>query len=173
MKRRKIKDRLDKAIRSSASGGCFLYCDRDYFNIIPLKRSENTVLAVHDDDFAIDGYLIIPIDGIESFRLKTDEYNRIMNAEGINRDIPVPDICLDTMRAACESIYMKDEFISIYRSDGRFYIGKIVRVGKHSIRFRGYDADGIWLEPVKIPVREIGVIVCGDRYTDVFSKYVR
>ena len=172
MKKKEIIKQLDKSAETALSGNCCLDCDRDYYNLIVLKRSNNIVLAAHDDDFAIDGYLIFSLDKVKSFCVKTDIYNRIMRQEKISTDIFMPDIDCEDMRAVCESIFLHEKFISLYRSDGRFYIGKLLRVKKHSVIFRGYDADGIWLEPVKIPFDDIGVISYGDRYTEIFSKYV-
>lgn len=172
MKKKEIIKQLDKSAEGCLSGNCYLDCDNDYYNLIILKRNNNIVLAAHDDDFAIDGYLIFSLDKVKSFSVKTDIYNRIMMQEMISTDIFVPDIDCEDMHSVCESIFMKDKFISLYRSDGSFYIGKLLRVKKHSIIFRGYDADGVWLEPVKISFDDIGVIRYGDRYTEIFSKYV-
>lgn len=52
-----------------------------------------------------------------------------------------------------------------------FYIGIVWKAGKNSVVFRPFDADGVWLDKVKIPYKKITAVVFGNRYSKAFEDY--
>lgn len=62
---------------------------------------------------------------------------------------------------------------SLNDDECEFAIGKIVKVLKTKVIFKGFDADGVWQEDFyEIPYSQITSVTFASRYVDVFSKYV-
>ncbi|MEL6638798.1 MAG: hypothetical protein AAFW73_12960 [Bacteroidota bacterium] len=53
-------------------------------------------------------------------------------------------------------------------------IGRILQAKKKKLYFRYFNAQGRWdQEPIVVKYRKITQLNVNDRYTDIFSKYLR
>ncbi|WP_173386960.1 hypothetical protein [Ruminococcus flavefaciens] len=168
----KYYKRIGKAIEKCNSINCYLKHDDTYFNIIPLCRNDTFVLAANDNDFLINGFMIIPIKNIRQVDSKGKKYNEIIHKESITDEIKVPEIDMDSYASIFTYFFNEHTAISMDTVDG-FYIGNVEDIGKKYIRFSYFDARGKRYKPVKITYDDILVIYLKDRYTEVFSKYVK
>lgn len=161
---------MDKAIEKRRCVNCTMKHEDVYFNFIPLCRSDDFVLAAHDPDFSLDGYIIFPLENVSRVEIKEGIYNEIMQREGISANIDIPRIELRSYRGFFETFLEYGTPVSLDTKDG-YFIGNVVKAGNKNVRFSHFNADGKRLDPVKISYDDIYVIYFGNRYTEMFSKY--
>jgi hypothetical protein len=170
LKTSKIDKILTGAIGKRLCVNCTMMHEDSYFNLVPLCRNGSIVLAAHDPDFGIDGYLVFSVEEIAHIEPKSGLYNEIMRKEGILPDIAIPQIDMESYCSLFGSFLAYGNPVSMYTKNG-YYIGNVIKVGKNSVGFTHFDADGKRQETVKIPYDEIYIVSFGDRYTEMFSKY--
>ena len=59
-----------------------------------------------------------------------------------------------------------------YDTNGFFYIGTIIKAGKNKLTIKPFDADGIWLEEMKIPYEDITSVSFDTRYINNWRMYL-
>ncbi len=142
--------------------------------------SEHFVLMHHVNDFAIDGYLIFPIQSIKKVRLNNNDkyYGKIMQGEGLINKIEnkhKPD--LSSWANVFKSIKRTGLNVIVENEDpgdDTFNIGPITKVTEDAVYIRYFDAQGFFKENSdKITWNYITLIQFDDLYTNTFSKYVR
>ena len=171
MTQKKIPDILSKGAKSSLSVNVYFNRDKYYYNLIPLKICGDMVLAARDSDFLLDGYLIFPLSAVEKANKKGKKYNEILAKEGINKNIPVPEIDISSVSSVCSHFAKSGETVSVETIGGEYYLGRIIKAGKKSMVFAWFDARGKWYDPVKIKYRELWLLSYKGRYGEIFARY--
>lgn len=171
MTQKKILKVLAKGAKSSLSVNVYFRRDDYYYNLIPLKINGDMILAARDSDFLIDGYLIFPLSAVEKADKKGKKYNEILAREGINKNIPVPEIDISSVSSVCSHFAKSGETVSVETIGGEYYLGRIIKAGKKSMVFAWFDARGKWYEPVKIRYRELWLLSYKGRYGEIFARY--
>ncbi|MBQ3161875.1 MAG: hypothetical protein IJC04_07095 [Oscillospiraceae bacterium] len=177
MDRNTLINTLNKIAISKSCAGFYFSFDNYSYNLIPLKVSNKLLLAAHDYDFLINGYKIARLKHIEKVDDKSGKYNEILELEGINKGIDVPEISIENMRSVCKHFLDKQQYISLeFESknyEWNFAIGKIVKLTDKHIYFTHFDSMGNWKKKLlKIKYSDIFIIHFCDRYTETFSKHV-
>ena len=149
-----------------------------YVNYCRLKVNEEFFLGAKEDDFQLNGFKICPVERVKKADVRDDKCLDINICEGVVDALHIPKVNISGWKQIFRSIKDMNKYVMIIVDDEkcyaeRLYIGSIVRIKKHSILLRHFDADGIWQdEPVKIRFKDIQSVEFGSRYVDVFSKYI-
>lgn len=149
-----------------------------YCHYFPLAASERLFLAAKFDDFLVDGFSIRRFRDMTRMEFNEDKRNEIIDAEGIYDAIKVPDVELEDWHSVFLSLQTMGRNIIVEREsrdedEELFFIGRIERVLKNKVLFRGFDADGVWdEEPEVIPFSQITTVTFDSRYVNTFSRYV-
>ena len=173
-----MKELMKQAIDPHKICRVFLNYDVNYFYYFPLTVGERLFLGVEEDDFIIDGYSIRRFRDVVKVEIKDDKCLEIVNAEGILENLVIPDVDITDWNTSIASLQKLGKNIIIKKDslsgqEAEFFIGKIVKVMKKKVLFRGFDADGIWDDDLtEIPFSKITSITFGSRYVEVFSKYL-
>ena len=186
-RKKKAVNRFDNLLKSNISRKNLVLLEREFdsgaadlYGFL-LRVTEGFILVHEFDDFELNGYAIIRQDQFESIRSsKNDRARRkIMNREGtLEIDLGIPyEVVLDSWASIFTSLKAQQLSVIIECEDKKnaaFTIGPIVAVNKKSVSIRHFDAAGILAEtPTKILYRDITIIRFDDRYTNVYSKYLR
>jgi len=149
-----------------------------YCHSFPLAMSERLFLAARFDDFLVDGFSIRRFRDMKKIVFNDDKRNDIIEEEGIYDGITVPDVDVENWHSVFLSLQAMGENIIVEREsrdedEELYFIGRIEKVLRNKVLFRGFDADGIWdEEPEAIPFSQITTVKFDSRYVNTFSKYV-
>jgi hypothetical protein len=142
--------------------------------------SDNFVLLQETDDFDVDGYAIFPIETIPEILYSNNDkyYDKIMNLEGIIDSIQNKHkIDLTSWVTVMQSIKKLGFNVIVENEDpddDSFDIGPITKISKSSVYVRYFNPQGFLDEKAtKINWNLITVVKFDDRYTNIFSKYLR
>lgn len=142
--------------------------------------SDNFVLLQETDDFEVDGYAIFPIETIREILYSNNDkyYDKIMNLEGIIDSIQNKHkIDLTSWVTVMQSIKKLGFNVIVENEDpddDSFDIGPITKISKSSVYVRYFNPQGFLDEKAtKINWNLITVVKFDDRYTNIFSKYLR
>ena len=173
MKKSKIIKRLSECVISHALCGVeFKNCESYFENYFPLKVNENFFLGAIEDDFQLDGFRIWPISKISKAKVRKGKRLDIEISEGIVDQLYTPKVNISGWKQIFRSLKDLNRYVMI-ETDDFMYVGSIIRIKKHSVIIKHFDAEGVWQEePVKIRFDEIQSVTFGSRYVEVFSKYV-
>jgi hypothetical protein len=151
-----------------------------YYNFsVFLSMGKGLLLGLNEDDFIFDGYSIVRFRDINEIELKGDFYEEMLRREGLFDNIETPNIRLDSWRTVFEDLQKIGKHIivekeSIDDDDSEFAIGVIDCVYNNFMRFKHYDANGIWEDsPLIITYSKVTTVTFGSRYVEMFSKYVQ
>lgn len=145
----------------------------------PLITSDKLFLSVNESDFSIDGFSVRRFCDIKKVEAKNDTYVDIIKREGLLDNIKVPKIDITDWYRVFLSLFKLNiniivEKESLNDNECEFAIGKIIKVFKTKVIFKGFDADGIWQdENYEIPYSQITSISFSTRYINTFSKYLQ
>lgn len=178
MKKSEIKEIVRSAIEPKKLCRMFFRYDANYFYYFPFQASDKLFLGAEEDDFIIDGFSVRRFCDLTKVQTKNDKCVEILEAEKILDGISAPEldltdwhstfICLEQLG---KNIIVEKE--SIDPEESEFAIGRIEKVLKNKVRFRHFDADGIWEEEFReIPFSQITSVTFGSRYVEIFSKYI-
>ena len=138
------------------------------------------VLVQNVTDFSSDGYKVLRIGDISRIeRGGSDKvYERILRSEGIVTEIAAPfKINLSNWRSAIGAINGQSRNMTIEDEnpdDELFLIGRVTRLSLQSLSIRPFDPLARWeLSDRVIPYSRITAVTFDDRYTTLYSKYVR
>ena len=178
MKKKKIRKRIEKAVKSKRI--CRIYTEYDPeepFRFLPLAISEGLVYMIKDGDPAAYGYSVRSLDVIEKVRIedggvdsvsKEEEYEGKKAPELDITDWPSVFRTLgkygNVAIVECERLAKKNE---------RYAIGKIEKVGRKQVTIRYYGPDAAWENKRwKIPYENVTWVTTSSRYTEVLDRYV-
>lgn len=178
MKKIEIIELINMAVKSKEMCRIFFKYNYYYSYHFPLITSEKLFLSANEDDFIIDGFTVRRFCDIKKLEIKNDKCVEIIKCEGVLDVIKVPEIDItdwyNTFLSLSKlNINIIVEKESLNDDECEFAIGKIVKVLKTKVIFKGFDADGVWQEDFyEIPYSQITSVSFASRYIDVFSKYV-
>ncbi len=178
MKKIEIIELINMAVKSKEMCRIFFKYNYYYSYHFPLITSEKLFLSANEDDFIVDGFTIRRFSDIKKLEIKNDKCVEIIKCEGVLDDIKVPEIDItdwyNTFLSLSKlNINIIVEKESLDDNECEFAIGKIVKVLKTKVIFKGFDADGVWQEDFyEIPYSQITSVTFASRYVDIFSKYV-
>lgn len=178
MQKAVIKTLVEQAARDSNIANVFMKYNENYYNLIPLKASDQLFLAINEDDFIFDGFRVSRFRDVTSLHIKNDKCNEIIKKEGLFQSLTIPEIELDNWESVFISLQTigKNIIVQYETPEGtedNFTIGKIDRVYKSCLYIYHFDADGIWeREPYRIPFQEVTSVTFESRYISVFTKHI-
>ena len=178
MTKKTIKELMDEAASNLKIANVYMSYNENYYNLIPLKASNQLFLAINEDDFIFDGFRISRFRDVKEMRIKNDKCDEIIQNEGLLNDLHIPEINLENWQTAFERLKNIGKNIIVeYETpegkDDNFTIGKIGRVYKGCLYIYYFDADGIWeTEPYRIPYSEVTSVTFDSRYINVFTKHI-
>ena len=178
MKKNEIIELINMAVKSKEMCRIFFKYNYYYSYHFPLITSDKLFLSANEDDFIIDGFTVRRFCDVKKLEIKNDKCVEIIKYEGVLADIKVPEIDItdwyNTFLSLSKlNINIIIEKESLYDDECEFAIGKIVKVLKTKVIFKGFDADGVWQEDCyEIPYSQITSVTFASRYVDIFSKYV-
>lgn len=178
MKKEKIRNRIEKAIKQHLLCEFYMVYDEDSFLCFPLKMSENLVFGAQEDEFQINGYSIRRMQDIEKVKIQDNFSAHISMREVGAEGMQVPEVDILDWFSVFTSLENMGKIIIVEsaKPDDRksmFAVGRIEKVGKKQVSLRYFGPDGIWDdEQWKIPYEEITSVTFGSRYAEVFSRYL-
>lgn len=170
MKKEKIRRLIDKAIFGLKSISCTMKHDDVYFNLVPLCRDGDFVLAAIDRDFQIDGYVIFSIGDVRSAETKGMMYDSIMRSEKVLDSHTAPPVDMRSFVSIFGTFLENTIPVSMDTKYG-FYIGNVIKVGSKKVKISHFDPECRLSGMVKLPYDDIYMIYFGNRYTEIYSKY--
>lgn len=143
--------------------------------------TENFIVFQLTDDFKItDGYIVIPFSQIKDLRFNSDDkyYDKIMVLEKEIEKVTIPyKINLTNWESVFKSIKKTGLNVIVEcenPSIDTFTIGPIVKILKSKVSILYFSPTGFSdEEPTFILYKNITQVTFNDRYTNVFSKYIR
>lgn len=178
MKKSKIKKRIEKAIFPHKLCRVYFKYDIYYRYYYPLEVGEDLFLCAEEDDFILNGYTIRRFKDVTKVEWKKDKCSEINEKEGILDDLTCPEINMFNWKSVLISLQKMGKNIIVEKEDldkkeCYFAIGRIIKVKNKKVRFREFDADGIWQDDLlDIPFSQITSVTFNSRYVEVFSKYL-
>ena len=178
MTRAMIKRLMAEAIEQQKIANYFIKYNENYYNLIPLKTSEQLFSAIKEDDFVLNGFRISRFRDIKEMRIKDDKCDEVIRVLGLLDNLQIPAINLDSWSTVFESLKVIGKNIIVeYETpegvDDDFTIGKIVQVYKSCVYIHHFDADGVWQpEPYRIPYTQVTSVTFDSRYVTVFSQHI-
>ena len=173
-----MKALIEQAARNSNIANVFMKYNANYYNLIPVKASDQLFLAINEDDFIFDGFRVSRFRDVTKLRVKNDKCDEIIKNEGLFQNLSIPEIELENWESVFNSLQTIGKNIIVEHEtpegiDDNFAIGKIDRVYKNCFYIYHFDADGIWeKEPYRIPFQEVTSVTFESRYINVFTKYI-
>jgi hypothetical protein len=152
---------------------------------VPLAVGRGLVLMRTVQDFDVDGYQVVARHAVN--RVRSDEHERflerVLRDEGQLRRLRAgasqrakPTLPLSGWRGLCRTLEEREELV-IVECEGRetdsFLIGPIVAVTSELVSIHHFDATAVWdLAPTTISFGDITRVRFGERYTQVYARYV-
>ncbi len=177
----KTIDRIDQAISKDRFLKVVIEVEgeEDRFIGIPIRRSR-TLLALHRiTDFHFDGYSIIRLKDIveiqRSRQVVTQE--RILKFTGEIQNFDNPSWIRIGSWKSLFSLLKQREICACVSSVSTemdvFGVGTVTTVGNKSVVLKGFDANGVWIEPKdEFQYSEIKEVFFGDEYSTVFHRFI-
>lgn len=178
MKKSEMKELIISASKKNDLCSILFKYNHHYSYHFPLETSDKLFLSAEEDDFILNGFSVRRFCDVKKAEIKDDKFAEIIKNEGVSDNIKVPEIDItdwyNTFLSLSKlniNIIIENE--SLNDAECEFAIGKIVRVLKTKVVFKGFDADGVWQEDYyEIPYSKVTSVTFASRYVDVFSKYV-
>ena len=145
-----------------------------YYYFYPNDVSNKFLLAQEENDFQLDGYHVRKISHMSRVQIKDDLCSEINIWNGVADQVRSPGIDISSWHSIFSDLQKLKGFIIIEDEiNGQFAIGKIIKVCKHHLKFRHFDAEGIWEEePQTIPYSSITHVAWNTRYTDNWEGFL-
>lgn len=178
MKKKKIRQRMEKAIKSRLLCSIHMEYNKDDYRLFPLKMSEQLFLGAQEDEFQLNGYSIRRVQDIEKIKIQDNFSAHISSKEAGVDGMCVPKVDITDWMEAFLSLEKLGKIVIVEKENlhekGRmFAIGKIEKVCRKHVCLRYFGPDGIWDDGQwKISYDEITSVTLGSRYAEVFSKYL-
>jgi hypothetical protein len=138
------------------------------------------VLLQPTNDFALNGYCIIPLDTVKDIRTNKNDrfYDKIMKLEKVKDQIGIPfNVDLTSWRIIFQTLKKTKLTVTTECEEPHldyFCIGTLQNVGTKKVSTLYFSPDGIVDKtPTITEYANITKISFGDRYSNVLTKYVR
>lgn len=178
MKKKKIRKRLEKAIKARQICKINLeYNPDETCRFLPLKMSEKLVYLIKDGDPVAHGYSVRCLDAIGKVKIE-DETVEAAPKEDKKGDMSAPEIDITDWTSVFRSLGKLGQVVvveseKLTKKEGSYAIGKIEKVGRKQIGIRYYGPDSAWENKKwKIPYEDVTRVTTASRYTEVLSQYV-
>lgn len=152
----------------------------DYVSGYVVAYAGDFIIIQETGDFTLLGYSVIPVAQIKKLRYnKWDKYhNKIMIWEGEADKVSLRfPIDLKSWKSIFEGIQGHNLSVIVnceLSDDNSFTIGPVVKAKKNSVQVHNFDPAGFFdKEPTTIRYDDITKVQFDDRYSSVFSKYLR
>jgi hypothetical protein len=136
---------------------------------------KDLVLVLDVTDFSNDGFQVLRIRDFSRIERGGYEkvFERILRGEGIVTEVAAPfKIDLSNWRTAIGSV--KSHSRNLIIEDDLFLVGRVTRLSTQTFSLRQFDALARWeLSDRIIPYSRVTAITFNDRYSTLYSKYVR
>lgn len=178
MKQKKIKGAVEVCLQEKRVCGILFRYDHYFSYYIPVAMNNTLFLGAKEDDFVLDGYSVRRFQDAVKARCKKVLHDDILKKEGVIEQVQPPNIDLTSWETVFRSLEKENRNIavereSLHEKECEYIIGRIEKVGKKSIHIRHFDANGIWQNiPYRMSYKEITSVSFGNRYVEVFSKYL-
>ena len=146
-----------------------------------LKTSKKYMLIQKAEEFQLNGYTIIRRDQYDAIRNNDYDktYKTILKKEGVlkkhlglNHKITLNSwsSVFQDLKKLKKSIIVECENIK----KSSFVIGPIAEVKSKSVLIKYFDPNGVLdSKPTRVQYKDITLVSFGDRYNEVFSKYLK
>lgn len=178
MKKKKIRKRIEKAIKSKQICRIYTEYDREEpFRFLPLKISDELLYLVKDGDQAANGCSVRCLDVIEKVKIEDDAAIPVPRGE-VTEQITAPDLDITDWQSVFKSLgkYGKVVIVEsqkLAKKDGRYAVGKIEKVGRKQVTICYYGPDPVWENKRwKISYENVTWVTIDSRYTEVLNQYV-
>lgn len=178
MKKKKIRKRLEKAVKTRQPCRMYMEYNKEAFRYIPLKISEKLFLGAEENDFQFNGFSVRRIGDIEKIKVEEDFVANITMKEMNAEEMDIPDIDITDWESVFTSLEKWGRITIVekehtLREECIFAIGKIEKVARKHVFLRYFGPDGMWdKEQWKIPYEEITSVTVGSRYAETYAKYL-
>lgn len=151
-----------------------------YISGFLLNMSEKFLLIQKEEEFYLNGYIIIP-NGDFFVRCNKFEkaFRKILVSEGIlEKDFGINEqISLESWEFIFKDLKYNDIHVIVEcenLANPSFIIGPITEINKKSVSIRYYDGTGKYnKKSVKVKYKDITILTFSDRYSTVFRKYLK
>lgn len=173
MKKQEKMDIISSAMINQKLCRCYFTYDENYYYYYVNAVNDAFILGQEEDDFLLNGYCIRKLSQLKKVEIKDDKCNAINKLLGVIDQIQMPDVDISSWKTIFDSLKALDRFIIIEDEiNGRFTIGVIEETLKNKLRFKEFDADGIWSEEnLEIPYSTITSVKWGTRYAKAWEWY--
>lgn len=178
MKKKKVRSRIEKAIKLHLICSMQMEYSKEDYHFFPLKMSETLFLGAREEEFQLNGCSIRRMQDIERVKILDNFCGNISIRETGDDAAKVPEVDISDWFSAFTSLEKLGKIIivekeSLHEKNNMFAIGKIEKVCRKHVCLRYFGPDGIWDdEQWKIPYDDITSVTIGSRYAEVFSKYL-
>lgn len=142
--------------------------------------SDIFIIFQETEDFKLLGFSIFPIKSLKKIRYNNYDkyYDNIMDWEHQKQNLGIKTkVDLSNWKSIFETLRQKEINVIVECENPDVYaftIGPVVKITDRSVHIRYFNAEGIFdKKPTKIKFKNISKVVFGDRYIDIFSKYLR
>ncbi|MFA6176487.1 MAG: hypothetical protein WC765_07915 [Phycisphaerae bacterium] len=144
-----------------------------------LDYSDKFILLAEENDFYIDGWLIINRFYIEAIKTtKNSNYcKKILQKEGLLDDIKPPfTINISSYNNVFRSLKKHKQIVIVedeHPDGGVFLIGPIKKIDKGSVSIRHFTGYGEWIRARRyIKFEDISIVGLGNNYIRLCAKYI-
>lgn len=168
-----LREKLQSLADDRQHCGIVFEYDEDIHNGFPAAVGDQLFLMAVDEVFHLNGFSVRRLRDIHEVRQRKGLYQSITEREGVNQ-FAVPDVELDNWHSVFISIQWLDKPVIIQREyEPQFFrLGRIEQVKRDRVIMRYFNSEGVWQDSVEIPFQGITSVTFGDRYSELFSKYV-
>lgn len=168
-----LRERLHSLAQTRQHCGIEYEYDEGIQNGFPVDCGDQLFLMAVDEVFHLNGFTVRRLRDIREIRQRKGLYQTIAEQEGINK-FAVPDVELTNWKSVFISLQWLDMPVIIQRNyvPEFFRLGRIESVKRDHVVVRYFNSSGAWQDPVEIPYYGITSVNFGDRYSQLFSKYV-
>jgi len=166
------KKRIVKLLRDVTDG------EADIYGYI-VSMNSDFMLVHNENEFQLDGYSILQKSDFDFIRYNEyDETIQIINeGQGVSKKVGIKKpIKLKSWKTIFSDLKKRGMHVTIeceYLNEPAFYIGPLAKVGDKSVEITYYDGTGkLDSKPSKVKYKDISLVKFGQRYTEVFKKYV-
>lgn len=178
MKKKKIRNRIEKAIKSHQLCSMQMEYNKDEYHFFPLIMSEKLILGAQEEEFQLNGCSIRRLQDVEKVKILDNFCGHISIKEAGADVANIPKVDISDWFSAFTSLEKLGKIIivekeSLHEKNNMFAIGKIEKVCRKHVCLRYFGPDGIWDDKQwKISYDDITSVTIGSRYSEVFSKYL-
>jgi hypothetical protein len=148
------------------------------FRGIVIDYSINLILlACVDDDFHLNGYILLKTEGITAYRIyNKPEYFlfKVQQELDLRPEYPFK-LDLSDMKSACNTIHNFYPLITVYKekSDAAVYIGIITKITEHTFSFYEIDSNAEWDKEHTFYFKKVPIITWGGGYENALWQVGR